>query len=684
MTPPPSSHEHERTAPKPRRAACVACRERKVRCSGSQPCTNCVRRESECFFEHERKIVVSERYLNELKRKAEDDQLGPDSTRANRRLTPSENHETQVTAREDDNDQAEISNDHLKGLRNPLVTSSPSFMTDNQGKRRFLGPSSTWAYSRHAMSMIQAHLGEHSSPDVPMNVDGTAFPLDTASLKDDSSLSTLDNLPSFDYAIYLTNTVKFHITQTYHLFEESNFNRTLNVIYSQDPPPIDSNRLEYIQYFVVMALGKALLGRAGSSAQPPGNEYFLQAIKIFPDITGLCQDPILSVEICCGLALYLQSIDHRNSAYLYLGLALRVSLSQGLHRDLTGGYLDPTEETRHRSAWWTLYILDRKFASLMGAPSSINDGDISVLLPEGPQATQKSKVVDMHVKLSRLMAKVINTVYATDDRLGSSFLRNTQAILRELAKLGDDLAASPELKPGNSSPVGRVSATLNLCYHQCILLATRPLLICLLRDRLQDKTAGGSPDRHTVEPITALLKTSSESASKSLRILAALQSHDLLEIFLPFDLEQIFSSGFIITLISAIHPFPNAVDESGFDKSLSLLDTLIANGNIPARFRREELVRLHEMLLLVSQQEINPEDVGGDVLDPSHSMPHSMSPNQILSIANLLDSYPDLDSIVGVGTEGWLWETDTAAVQHLEPQAGQDVPAIGSPQTEIP
>jgi hypothetical protein len=157
-----------------------------------------------------------------------------------------------------------------------------------------------------------------------------------------------------------------------------------------------------------------------------------------------------------------------------------------------------------------------------------------------------------------------------------------------------------------------------------------------------------------------------------------------IEIFLPFDLEQIFSSGFIITLISAIHPFPNAVDGSGFDKSLNLLDTLIANGNIPARFRREELVRLHEMLLLVSQQEINPEDVGGDVLDPSNAMPHSMSPNQILSIANLLDSYPDLDSIVGVGTEGWLWETDTAAVQHLEPQTGQDVPDIGSPQTEIP
>ena len=90
------------------------------------------------------------------------------------------------------------------------------------------------------------------------------------------------------------------------------------------------------------------------------------------------------------------------------------------------------------------------------------------------------------------------------------------------------------------------------------------------------------------------------------------------------------------------------------------------------------------MLLLVSQQEINPEDVGGDVLDPAQAMPHSMSPNQILSIANLLDSYPDLDSIVGVGTEGWLWETDTAVAQHLEPHVGQDASDITSPRTEIP
>lgn len=45
----------------------------------------------------------------------------------------------------------------------------------------------------------------------------------------------------------------------------------------------------------------------------------------------------------------------------------------------------------------------------MGAPSSINDSDISVPLPEGRNSAHASKVVDMHVKLSRLIAKVINS-----------------------------------------------------------------------------------------------------------------------------------------------------------------------------------------------------------------------------------------------------------------------------------
>lgn len=168
--------------------------------------------------------------------------------------------------------------------------------------------------------MIGQHLGEQPAPEVPLHVDGTAFPLDTASLSYRPSPGAMDDLPSSDYATYLANTVKFHISQTYHIFDESKLAQTLSKIYDNDTQQSGPHsRLEYVQYLIVMALGKALLSRIGSNAPPPGSEYFKQAMAIFPDVTALHQDPILAVEICCGLALYLQSIDHRNSAYLYVG-----------------------------------------------------------------------------------------------------------------------------------------------------------------------------------------------------------------------------------------------------------------------------------------------------------------------------------------------------------------------------
>lgn len=86
-----------------------------------------------------------------------------------------------------------------------------------------------------------------------------------------------------------------------------------------------------------------------------------------------------------------------------------MALTQGLNRDLDGhGQLRP-DSHRLRSAWWTLYILDRKFSSLMGAPSSIQESDITVPLPDPQQSTQKATALDMHVKLSRLIARIINS-----------------------------------------------------------------------------------------------------------------------------------------------------------------------------------------------------------------------------------------------------------------------------------
>ncbi|WXC67653.1 hypothetical protein SNK03_013468 [Fusarium graminearum] len=633
--------------------ACLQCRERKVRCSGTCPCNHCIRRSTDCVFDQDdRKILVSENLLNELKRKAEelDEMRGP----AKKTPRPSGSEDVYVAESETD----VTAEDVLPQMTNPLVTPSSKFVVDIQGRKRFLGPSSTWAYSRHVMVMIRQYVDQETTPEVPLNIDGHAFNIELPRMRQAGTLINIESLPSLDYAIYLTNTVKFHIAQTYHIFEESHFMRGLLSLYNDGPPPLTSdNRMWYIQYFLVMAMGKGLLTRGMSKAGSPGSEYFLRAMELFPDASGLYQDPILSIEVCCGLALYLQAVDHRNSAYVYLGLGLRIALSQGLHRDIVGEFSDDAEVDRYRNAWWTLYILDRKFSSLMGAPSSVQDSDISVPVPGQLAGSRKSNALDMHIKLSRLIAKVLNTVYGIDGRLDDSFPKNTLTILKELAALAAEWNSYPDLKLDGQGPVSRVSATLNLCYHQCIVLATRPVLMCLLRDKLELGRRESRSTFEIAEPIKALLKACYDSAHKSLRILATLQTQDLLELFLPFDLDHTFSAGFVLALISTVQPFSDAMCDSCFDATINILDTLIAGGNLPACFRRQEMERLHDMLHLIKQRErISPHPNVDQIPGfDAHQGEQGISPTQLLAVTNMLGSQPsfdlDLDTV-----NSWLWE----------------------------
>lgn len=178
--------------------------------------------------------------------------------------------------------------------------------------------------------MIGGYLDQRESPNVPLNIDGVAYPIEFPSMTQAGSPISMDGLPSLDYALYLTNTVKFHICQTYHVFHEPSFMESLYTLYNEGPRPITPlNRMQYIQYFLIMALGKALVTRGTSKTTCPGSEYFKMAIELFPDVTGLYQDPILSTEVCCGIAIYLQSVDHRNSAYVYVCIASIFSGYQG-------------------------------------------------------------------------------------------------------------------------------------------------------------------------------------------------------------------------------------------------------------------------------------------------------------------------------------------------------------------
>lgn len=133
----------------------------------------------------------------------------------------------------------------------------------------------------------------------------------------------ISGLPSIDDALYLFNTVKHHLDQHYRFFDEENFTRYLNEFYSGNSlQKATENRLWFVHFLLVLAFGNAFLLRSRNTQDPPGSKFFLRAMSLLPDHTDLWTEGLLAVEVLALAGLYLYSVDHRESAHVYVLLLL--------------------------------------------------------------------------------------------------------------------------------------------------------------------------------------------------------------------------------------------------------------------------------------------------------------------------------------------------------------------------
>ncbi|KAM0424174.1 hypothetical protein ACHAPT_010543 [Fusarium lateritium] len=487
--------------------------------------------------------------------------------------------------------------------RNPLVDNGETYARDPHGKFWYMGPTSSWAFCRRVLAIIGSCMPKPEPPVYPWDLETINLTWSPVGLYDQPDVS---GLPSCEYALYLLSTVQYHLGSLYEIIDHESFREQVERFYKDPAGEAYRKRFWYAQFLLVLAFGEAFIN-TGSSKGVPGIKYASRGLSLIPSVIPLDKDKesLAVVQAHCLAALYLQAVDLRLMAYQIIGQGLRLALIEGWHRHMPPEDVGEQHSKRCNTIFWISYIIDREYGPLVGAPSSIRDEDITTKLPSDMDSSLRADALTLQIRLSRLTATIMNGVYGVDRNFDGTLLNDTQSVLHSLADVSRDISAFLETRLQETNiRSSKIATRLILSYHHCVVLTTRPLVMCVLQRRL----TGSDGDRTIPDgPISSLLQSCVHSALNILKTLRALGDENLLDSFLPFQMETVFSSAFLLYVIDAVSP-GFVPDQTWLTTAHGIFDTMIAKGSPATPLRKRELQRLEQIMTsyLVSGSQTNP------------------------------------------------------------------------------
>ncbi|KAI8659193.1 Fungal-trans domain-containing protein [Fusarium sp. Ph1] len=487
--------------------------------------------------------------------------------------------------------------------RNPLVDNGEVFARDPHGKFWYMGPTSSWAFCRRVLAIIGSCMPKPEPPVYPWDLETINLAWSPVGLYDHPDVS---GLPSCEYALYLLSTVQYHLGSLYEIIDHEPFREQVERFYQDPAGEAYRSRFWYSQFLLVLAFGEAFLS-TGSNKGVPGIKYASRGLSLIPSLIPLDKDKesLAVVQAHCLAALYLQAVDLRLMAFQIIGQGLRLALIEGWHRHMPPEDVGEQHSKRCNTIFWISYIIDREYGPLVGAPSSIRDEDITTKLPSDIDSSLRADALTLQIRMSRLTATILNGVYGVDRNFDGTLLNDTQSVLHSLADVSRDISAFLDTRLHKTNiRSSKIATRLILSYHHCVVLTTRPLVMCVLQRRL----TGSDGDRTIPDgPISSLLQSCVHSALNILKTLRALGDENLLDCFLPFQMETVFSSAFLLYVIDAVSP-GFVPDQTWLATAHGIFDTMIAKGSPATPLRKRELQRLEQIMTsyLGSRSQANP------------------------------------------------------------------------------
>ncbi|KAL6236249.1 hypothetical protein BDW75DRAFT_229695 [Aspergillus navahoensis] len=143
--------------------------------------------------------------------------------------------------------------------------------------------------------------------------------------------------------------------------------------------PSTAEQFARFKIFMVYAIGAAILKMTEMYDSTPPRNYFVAAMQYQPAIQGSLS--ISSIEALMLLAMYNLQSSASSSVWYMMGLATRICVDFGLHREVQYRRLSPYEAQRRRRLFWSVYLNERSVAWSLGRPFSIGDEEIDAEPP---------------------------------------------------------------------------------------------------------------------------------------------------------------------------------------------------------------------------------------------------------------------------------------------------------------
>lgn len=204
------------------------------------------------------------------------------------------------------------------------------------------------------------------------------------------------NWPSEEEAQSILETVVLNVGISQQLFDVRAFSDNLSLLYEDSNADAHVPRLWIVQVLLVFAIGRLLHARADDNSdisQPPGTAFFNEAMGQLPHLTELRRQGLLGIEVVGLGALYLQIVDRKEDAYIYVSTtllltavnvdseiqastALRLAIGRGMHRANSTQGLRRSEAVHGNRLWWTIYMQERFVKSALGGSLLMILGDL--------------------------------------------------------------------------------------------------------------------------------------------------------------------------------------------------------------------------------------------------------------------------------------------------------------------